>query len=112
MSPKKCIGAAQMTLDFVIHPIFCDDIFIGVVYIASVDSGVAWASNFISANEGVGWCINLISGSFLAIDEAGQWRLNRKGVTSKRWRCKEDHNDFRNGAKQTKRYYGHSLPRS
>ena len=83
MSPKKRVGEPETALDFLIHPIFCDDIFIGVVYIASVDSGVAWVSNFISANEGVGRCINLISGSFLAIDEAGQWRLNRKGVTGK-----------------------------
>jgi hypothetical protein len=38
----------------------------------------------MSANEGKDRRINVASGSFLASEKAGQWRLNQKGVTSKR----------------------------
>ncbi|MBA2703443.1 MAG: hypothetical protein H0U60_06295 [Blastocatellia bacterium] len=55
-----------------IHTIFCDDFFIGVVYIASVNIGVARVNDFIPANAGGDRRINLISGSFLAIDGVGQ----------------------------------------
>jgi len=78
MSPKKHVAAAQTDLYFLIHPIFCDDIFIGVVYIASVNIGVSHVSDPESANEGAVRCINLASGSFLAIDEVGQWRPESK----------------------------------
>jgi hypothetical protein len=55
-------------MNFPIHPTFCDDIFIRVVYIASVNIGVAGVSDFMSANERGDRCINLDSGSFLAIE--------------------------------------------
>jgi len=78
LSPKKHLCSAIATLKFQIPPIFCDDIFVGVVYIASVDIRVARVRNFIRANEGDDGCINLISGSFLAIDDGGQWRPESK----------------------------------
>jgi hypothetical protein len=73
------VSALAARAKILIHPIFCDDIFIGVVYIASVDIGVALIGNIISANEDSDRRINLISGSFLAIGDVGQWRLNQKG---------------------------------
>jgi hypothetical protein len=76
-------GAARLSI-FGHHPTFCDDIFIHVVYIASVDIGVAKVSDFTSANEGDDWCINLVSGSFLALEKVGQMAAEPKGVTSNR----------------------------
>jgi hypothetical protein len=41
MSPEKIRSSPRTLVNFLIHPTFCDDIFIRVVYIASVNIGVA-----------------------------------------------------------------------
>jgi hypothetical protein len=61
---------------------FCDDIFIGVVYIASVNVDDTEAGEFAKANEGNARRINGVSGSFLALEKVGQWRLT-ESVASK-----------------------------
>jgi len=68
LSPKNRTSSPQTLFTFPINATFCDDIFIGVVYIASVNIGVAKVCDSTAANEGGDWCINLTSGSFLAIE--------------------------------------------